>query len=462
MLIKENFMLQNELAVKLYHEYAQSLPIIDYHCHLDPQVIFENKPFKNITQLWLSTDHYKWRMMRAYGISEEKITGDASDEEKFNAWSSVVPHMFGNPLYHWSHLELKSFFNIDLALSEKTSELIFKQSNKVIESLKPRDILDKFNIETICTTDDVVDVLKFHEDIKKENHLKTNILPTFRPDKGLDIESESFIEWVSKLGKIADIKINQLSDFKKALKNRIDYFDSLGCKLSDHALDMVVFEENDDVSVGHIFNKRLKNQPLTSFEAAQYKTNLMVFFGQAYSERKWVQQYHIGAYRNVNDKMFKKMGPDTGFDAIHDQNIIIPLSKLLNALNNLDALPKTILYTLNPNQYDMIIPLMQTFQDGTIKGKIQFGSAWWFLDNIDGMRRQMRALQSYGLFSNFVGMVTDSRSFLSYPRHDYFRRLLCQVISEEVINGFFPNDIEFLGKLVENISYYNAKEYFNF
>lgn len=461
MFIHDDFLLQNELAKKLYHDFAKDLPIIDYHCHLDPKTIFENKPFKNLTEVWLSGDHYKWRLMRAYGIDESYITGNQPDELKFNAWSKVVPNLFGNPVFHWSQLELKRYFNIDDLLTSDTSKDIYEKVNASLKTLKPIDIINQSQVEVICTTDDPADSLIWHQNIKQENH-NFKVLPTYRPDKAINIESAGFIDWLSTLGVATKLEITDLNQLKHALSVTVNHFSSLGTKLSDHALDLVQYEDATESEVSDILNKRFANKSLTLEEISKYKGYILVYLGGLYQEKNWVQQYHIGAFRNTNLKQFETLGPDTGFDAIYDQPIIAPLTKLLNALVKNNALPKTILYTLNPSHFDVIVPLMQAFQDGITQGKIQFGSAWWHLDNIDGMRKQMKALQSYGLFSSFVGMLTDSRSFLSYTRHEYFRRLLCQIISEEVLMGHYPNDINLLKKLVQDISYNNAKQYFNF
>jgi glucuronate isomerase len=454
-----DFMLHNELSKKLYHEYAKNLPIIDYHCHLNPREIYENKPFSNLTDAWLSGDHYKWRLMRTYGIPEQQISGDASDELKFKAWAEVVPHMFGNPVFHFTQLELKTFFNITEMLSLDNYDKVYQHANDRLSKLTPQKIIELSYVETLCTTDDPVDTLEWHKLLIHDKSFKTQVLPAFRPDKAVNIELDSFFSWLSKLEQVTDLSIKSLADYEKALITRIEHFAKLGAKLSDHALDYLYFEHYESLDIINIFNKRIQRENLTEKEIGQFKTYMMTFFAKQYHLRNWVQQYHIGANRNVNKTMYAKFGPDTGFDAIHDQAIALPLQKLLDHLNSFDILPKTIIYTLNPNQFDIVIPLMQAYQDGSMKGKIQFGSAWWFSDSIDGMRKQMKALQNYGLFSSFIGMLTDSRSFLSYSRHDYFRRLLCQLVSEEVLNGYYPYDINRLGKLVEDIAYHNVKNY---
>jgi glucuronate isomerase len=460
--IHDDFLLSTDVAKTLYHEHAKKMPIIDYHCHLDPKEIYEDKTFRNLFDAWLSGDHYKWRLMRANGVTEDFITGNRSDEEKFMKWAEVVPQLIGNPLYHWTHFELKRFFAIDELLSPKTAKEIYDQVNVKLSKLSARKLIEISNIDIICTTDDPTDQLEWHERLEVDSTFKTKVLPTFRPDKAINIELSWFQDWIIKLSKVVGYQLSSLDQFKKALIERIDYFHQHGSRLSDHALDTVSYEKATDVEVSGIYEKALKHELLTSTEIDKYKGHILVFLGHEYHKRGWVQQYHIGALRNLSERSLKILGPDRGFDAINDGLIAKPLSHLLDALDQTGELPKTILYTLNPRDFEVAITMMAAFQGGGVPGKIQFGSAWWFLDTIDGMTKQMKALGSNGLISKFVGMLTDSRSFLSYPRHEYFRRLLCDFVGKEVENGLYPHDIEFLGKLVEDISYNNAKQYFMF
>jgi glucuronate isomerase len=461
-LIHDDFLLNNNVAKKLYHTYAKHLPIIDYHCHLEAKAIYEDQQFDNLTHIWLGGDHYKWRLMRTNGTDETYITGHKDDVEKFNAWASVVPQLLGNPLYHWTHLELKRFFNIDLYLSPKTAKQIYKDASSQLKTLTARRLIEMSNVELICTTDDPVDSLIHHKKLREEKNFKTHVIPAFRPDKAVNIELTWFTDWLKQLEEIAGYKIKSLKTFKQALVERINYFHEQGCRLADHGIDRFVYEASSEDVVANIFNKALDHGVLTDQEIKQYKGHMMLFFGHAYHKLNWVQQYHIGARRNVSTRMFSRLGPDAGFDSINDYNFIEPLSACLDALDQNNALPKTIIYTLNPRDFEPVITLMQAFQGDGVPGKIQFGSSWWFLDSIDGMTKQIKALANNGLISKFVGMLTDSRSFLSYPRHEYFRRLLCQIIGKEVTEGYFPEDYDILGKLVQDICYYNAKNYFNF
>ena len=460
--IHEDFLLSNEVAKTLYHEHAKKMPIIDYHCHLDPKEIYEDKKFRNLFDAWLSGDHYKWRLMRANGVTEDYITGNKPDEEKFMKWAEVVPQLLGNPLYHWTHFELKRFFGIDALLSPKNAKDIYQKVNDKLETLTARKMIEMSNVSVICTTDDPTDTLEWHDKLKQDQSFKTKVLPAFRPDKAINIELSWFQDWIIKLSKVVGFNLSNLESLKKALVMRIDYFHEHGSRLSDHALDVVSYEKATPDEVARIYEKALNHEVLTNHEIRKYKGHMLVFLGQEYNRRGWVQQYHIGALRNLSERMLKNLGPDTGFDAINDGLIAKPLSQLMDALDQTGELPKTILYTLNPRDFEVAITLMQSFQGGGIPGKIQFGSSWWFLDTIEGMTKQMKALGNNGLISKFVGMLTDSRSFLSYPRHEYFRRILCNLIGEEVEKGLFPNDLELLGKLVEDISFNNANTYFNF
>ncbi|AKA67127.1 glucuronate isomerase [Clostridium scatologenes] len=458
----ENFLLDNDTAVNLFHKYAKDMPIIDYHCHLNPKEIFENKRFKNITEVWLYGDHYKWRAMRSNGIDEKYITGDGTDYEKFIAWAKTLPMAMGNPLYHWTHLELQRFFGIYEVLNEKTAPEIWKKTNELLngEGFGARDLIKKSNVKIVCTTDDPVDSLEYHLKLKECKDFDVKVLPAFRPDKGININKQTFVPWIEKLGQAYGKAINSYDEFIEALKNRIDFFHSVGCRVSDHALDSVVYAEGSKEEIEKIFLKALKGEALTVEEVSKYKTAVLKFLGKTYAKLGWTMQYHIAAMRDNNTKMFNNLGPDTGFDSINDESIAYPLSRILDSLETEDLLPKTILYTLNPKDNFVLGTMLGNFQGTTAPGKIQFGSAWWFNDHKDGMIEQMKSLANLGLLSRFVGMLTDSRSFLSYTRHEYFRRILCNLIGGWVENGEYPNDIEFLGSIVQNISYNNAKEYF--
>lgn len=465
----ENFLLNNDTAIELYHNYAESIPIYDYHCHLNPKEIWENKKYKNITEVWLSGDHYKWRVMRAYGIDEKYITGDADDYDKFKAWAETMPYCLGNPLYHWTHLELQRFFGITDLLNAENATSIWERANAMLqgEGFGARDLIKKSNVKMICTTDDPIDSLKYHKlisseyhNIKQENKMTTKVLPTFRPDKAVNIDLDTFLIWIKQLSEVYKNEIKTYDDLLIALEERIKYFHDNGCRLSDHGFEYIPFENATKEEVNQIFIKALSGQKITKREIDQYKTNLMQFFAKRFAQLDWTMQFHIGASRNNNTKMFKKLGADTGYDASSDYQIAEPLSKLLNSFNENNELTRTILYTLNPKDNFVLATLMGCFQ-GEIPGKMQFGSGWWFLDQKTGIIEQMTTLANVGLLSQFVGMLTDSRSFLSYPRHEYFRRILCNLIGKWVEDGEFPNDIKLLGEIVQNISFNNANKYFN-
>jgi len=455
----ENFLLSNDTAVTLYHQYAKEMPIYDYHCHISPKEIAENKKYRNITEIWLGGDHYKWRAMRSNGVPEKYITGDASDKEKFMKWAETMPYCIGNPLYHWTHLELKRYFGIDKLLSPETAEEIWEKCNAVLENLTVRDIIKKSNVKLLCTTDDPTDTLEYHKAIAEDKTFDVKVLPAFRPDKSFNIEKEGFKEWIAKLGQVVGFEIKTFDDLTKALKARLEYFHEVGCRISDHALDPVVFEPGTADEATVILQKGLKGEVLTEKEIKKYKTQVMLFLGREYARLGWTMQLHIGTIRNNNSRMMRLLGPDTGFDAIADYTYGESLAKFLDALDSTDQLPKTILYTLNPRDNEMLGTIIGCFQGG-IPGKMQFGSGWWFNDQKDGMIRQMVALANLGLLSRFVGMLTDSRSFLSYTRHEYFRRILCNLLGEWVENGEAPNDMKLLGEMVQNICYNNAKNYF--
>lgn len=458
----EDFLLNNETAVKLFHDYASKSPIFDFHCHLDPKDIYEDRRFKNITEVWLYGDHYKWRLMRSNGVDERYITGDADDYSKFLEFAKTIPMAIGNPVYHWTHLELQRYFGINEPLNEKTAPMIWEKVNSMLNSgeFSVRNIIKKSNVKILCTTDDPTDSLEYHKLLKEDDNFDVKVLPAFRPDKGINIDKDDFKDWVKKLGEVSGKAIESYDGYLDALNSRLEFFDSYGCRLSDHALDFVAYEESTKEEVDEIFKKALKGEKLSQIEVDKYKTSVLQFLGKRYKELGWAMQLHIAALRNTNTRMFKKLGPDTGYDSINDVNIAYPLSKLLDSLESTGSLPKVILYTLNPKDNYVLAALMGSFQGEGIPGKMQFGSAWWFNDNIDGMTEQMKTLANVGLLSKFVGMVTDSRSFLSYPRHEYFRRILCNMIGEWVENGEVPNDMDLLGKIVQDISFNNAVNYF--
>ena len=457
----EDFLLSTDTAKILFEKGAKNTPIFDWHCHLSPKEIYENKTPSGIVELWLGGDHYKWRAMRSAGIDEKYITGDSSDLDKFKAYAKTLSNAVGNPLYHWTHLELQRYFKINTALNENTAEEIFNECNRRIAQggFTPRELIASSNVKCVCTTDDAADSLEYHALLKKEN-LPFRVLPAFRPDKALSVEAPTFIPWLSQMQKVCSMKIDSFSSLKEALKMRVDFFDSMGCLASDHAFAFVPFAPATDEELEEIFAKAVSLKKLTEDETEKYATALMQFLAELYYEKGWGMELHIGAMRNNNSRMFSSLGADTGFDSIDDREIAFKLSRFLDSLDKKGKLPKTILFNLNPKDNYVLGSMLGNFQSGEIAGKIQFGSAWWFNDNYDGMREQMKALMNLGVIGTFVGMVTDSRSFLSYPRHEYFRRILCELIGDLVEEGKYPNDIDFLSKLVENISFNNAKEYF--
>ena len=460
----ENFLLSNTIAEKLYHDYSEKMPIIDYHCHINPKEILDNKQFTNITQVWLYGDHYKWRAMRSYGIDEKYISGDGSDYEKFLAWAKTISVAIGNPLYHWTHLELKRFFGIDEVLNEKTAPDIWEKVNTMLNSngFTVRELIKKSNVKVICSTDDPVDSLEYHLAIKEDKSFDVKVLPAFRPDKALGINKETFKEWFEKLQKAINGEIKTYDEYLEALKKRVEFFHEVGCRVSDNALDFVPVGNASIEEVRKIFTKVLTEGQVSFEDENKFRVFTLKYLGKLYNDLNWTMQLHMNCVRDNNTKMFKKIGPDTGFDSLNDTEVAIPLSRLLDALNVEEALPKTIIYSLNSNDNATIGTLIGCFQGDNIKGKIQFGSAWWFNDHKLGMEEQIKSLANLGLLSAFVGMLTDSRSFLSYTRHEYFRRILCNVIGEWVENGEFPNDMDTLGKIVADISYNNAEKYFNF
>ncbi len=453
-IINDNFMFTNETGKKLFFDYAKDLPIIDYHCHLVPEMIANDHKFADTYELFLGGDHYKWRQMRSFGIDEEYITGDADRYEKWLGFARVMPYLIGNPLYHWTALELKRYFDIDEPLTEKSAKKIWDICNEKLKSadFSGKKLIERSNVEVICTTDDPADDLKYHIQLKKDG-FKTKVLPTFRPDKAVNIDKQWFD------GYIKDNGITSYYGLIKWLKERIAFFNDNGCRLSDHALDAVPFAVGDASAV---FDKKMKGEALTAEEVDIFKTAVIFECAKEYCRLGWTMQLHIGALRNNNAKMLEKLGPDTGFDSINDLCIAENLSALLSLVDIDDNLPKTILYTLNPKDNYVLGTMLGNFQRGPVQSKIQFGSGWWFNDNRDGMEAQMKALANLGVFGKFVGMLTDSRSFVSYPRHEYFRRILCNMIGEFVERGEYPEDPEYLRKIVEGICYRNAKEYFGF
>ncbi|SMC23876.1 D-glucuronate isomerase [Clostridium acidisoli DSM 12555] len=457
----QDFLLTTETARKLFHDYAEKMPIIDYHCHISPKEICDDKKFKNLTEAWLYGDHYKWRLMRSYGIDEKYITGKSTDYEKFLSYVKAVETAIGNPLYHWTHLELQRYFGINEVINEKNAPVIWEKANKIFESgLSVRQIIKKSNVKAICTTDDPADSLEYHLKLQEDKTFDVKVLPAFRPDKALGINKPTFTEWVKTLEKASKKNIASYDEFLDALKSRIEFFHSVGCRVSDHALDYVPYLEASKEEVASIFKKALNGETITHEEETKYRTATMQFLGKNYAKLNWAMELHINAFRDNNGDMFKKLGPDTGFDSINDSNVTYPLSKLLSSLEVENLLPKTILYSLNPNDNYVLGTLLGCFQGSGVLGKIQLGAAWWFNDNKDGMIEQMKALANLGLFSSFLGMLTDSRSFLSYTRHEYFRRILCELIGNWTENGEIPNDMDLLGKITEDICYNNAKNYF--
>lgn len=464
--INKDFMLQNKTAKQLYHDFAESLPIFDYHCHLDPQQIAEDHKFNNVTELWLAGDHYKWRAMRAHGIPEEKITGNASSEEKFEAWAQTVESVVGNPLYHWTHLELKRYFAIDELLNSKNWKSIYDQANKAIleKGLTARTLINNSNVTFIGTTDNPTDSLEFHDAIREDENFTVEVAPSFRPDEAFAVGEEKFTNFIKKLQDASTKDVTTYKELIKEIENRVDYFNERGAIVSDHGLGKLFYAESTDDEIEAIFLKALAQKDITAEENAKYQTRLLSDLGKMYHARGWVMQLHFGAIRNNNSRMFDLVGADAGFDSINDQtDVAYALNNILNALDKEDKLPKTIIYNLNPIYNDVVASAVANFQSNNegIKGKIQFGSGWWFNDTEQGMLRQMEALADHGLLMHFVGMLTDSRSFVSYPRHEYFRRILCNFIGERVENGKFPNNQELLKKLIENVCYNNAMRYFN-
>lgn len=460
----ENFLLSTETAQRLFHSYAETMPVLDYHCHISPEEIATDRRFENITQVWLGGDHYKWRFMRSCGVDEAYITGNASDRDKFFKWAEVLGKAIGNPLYHWSHLELQRYFDYHKPLNQNTASEVWELCNKKLaeKDMSARGLIRKSNVTLICTTDDPIDSLCYHKVIAEDQSFSVQVLPAWRPDRSIAIEKPDFAAYMEQLSSVSHIEINSFPALCKALKVRLDFFDSMGCVVSDHGLDYVMYAPATEQQADMILKKRLSGATLSQEEILQFKTMLLLFLGREYARRGWVMQLHYGVKRNNNTRLFQAIGADTGYDCIGDQAPAGELADFLNALECTNELPKTILYSLSPNDNAAIETIMGCFQNSQAVSKLQHGSAWWFNDHRPGMEAHLRSLASLGNLSGFVGMLTDSRSFLSYTRHEYFRRILCEYIGTLVENGEFADDEQILSDLVKDISYRNAVAYFGF
>lgn len=463
--IHENFLLQNETAVHLFHDHAKKLPIIDYHCHLNPQEVASDHKFRSITELWLGGDHYKWRALRTNGVAEKYITGDASDWDKFQKWAETMPYCMRNPLYHWTHLELKTCFGIDKVLNPETAKEIYDECNEKLASpeFSARNLMLHYNVEAVCTTDDPVDSLEYHMQVR-ESGFKVKVLPTWRPDMAMTVENPAaYREYIDKLAKVSGVSINCFDDIVKALLVRHKYFEQMGCRLSDHGMEEFYAEDFTPAELDTIFSKVYGGTELTEQETRKFKSAMLIEFGKMDADTGWTQQFHYGVIRNQNSKMFKLIGKDTGFDSMSQVMTAKAMNRYLDRLNSMDKLTKTIIYNLNPSDFEMVGTTIGNFQDGSVPGKIQLGAGWWFLDQKNGMEQQMQVLSMLGLLSRFVGMLTDSRSFVSYARHEYFRRILCNLIGNDVEKGEIPtSEMPRIEQMVEDISYYNAKRFFKF
>lgn len=460
--LDENFLLHTKTAETLYHSFAAQMPVIDYHCHLPPDQIASDRRFENLTQAWLTGDHYKWRAMRTNGVDESYCTGDKPDIEKFIKWAATVPFTLRNPLYHWTHLELQRYFGVYEILNETSAEKIYRECSSKLESAdhSVRSLLRKMNVKIVCTTDDPVDTLEHHQKIKDDG-FDIKIFPAFRPDKAMAVNSATvFNAYVEKLEETSNISIAGFTHFLDALKSRHDYFAAMGCTVSDHGLEAVVADDYSDAEIHAAFGKLRNGSELTPDEKRKFASAMLEIFASWDAEKGWVQQYHLGALRNNNSRMLRQAGPDTGWDSVGDFSQARSLAKFLNRLDSKNALAKTILYNLNPADNEVMATMIGNFNDGSVAGKIQWGSGWWFLDQKDGMTKQLNALSSMGLISRFVGMLTDSRSFLSFPRHEYFRRILCNLFGDDIEAGELPNDLQWTGKIVQDICYHNALRYF--
>ena len=460
----KDFLLETETAQKLYHEYAAKMPILDYHCHINPQEIAEDRKFENITQVWLGGDHYKWRQMRSNGVEEKYITGDASDREKFQEWAETLEKAIGNPLYHWSHLELQRYFGYYGALNGETAEEVWNLCNAKLQEdgMSARNLIRQSNVTLVCTTDDPVDSLEWHEKIAADESFEVQVLPAWRPDKAMNLEKTDYLEYLKKLEVVSGVKIDSFASLIEALRIRMDYFAEHGCSVSDHGLEYVMYAPASEEEIEAIFAKRLRGEAVSRADELQFKTAYMVALGREYHKKNWVMQLHYGVKRDNNGMIFGKLGPDAGIDCINNYAPSSEMADYLNALAITDELPKTILYSLNPTDNAAIGTIIGCFQSEEARGKIQQGSAWWFNDNKQGMIEQMTSLANLGLLGNFIGMLTDSRSFLSYTRHEYFRRIMCNLIGGWVENGEYPADEKVLGRMVQDISYNNAVRYFGF
>jgi glucuronate isomerase len=460
--LDENFLLQSETAKRLYHDFAEKMPIIDYHCHLPVEQIANDINFENLTQIWLYGDHYKWRAMRANGVDESYCTGNKSDYEKFEKWAETVPYTLRNPLYHWCHLELQRYFDVHKILNPGSAKEIYDECTKKLQTKEysVRNLLRKMNVKVVCTTDDPVDSLEHHQKIKDDG-FEIKILPAFRPDKAMNVDDAAvFNAYINKLETVSGITVTSYQSYLSALKQRHDFFATMGCSVSDHGLESIYAEDFSDEEINSSFKKVREGKELSIEERLKLKSALLFQFAIWDHEKGWVQQYHLGAQRNNNVRMLRSLGPDTGWDSIGDFSHAKSLAKFLDKLDSTNQLTKTILYNLNPTDNELFATMAGNFNDGTIPGKIQFGAAWWFLDQKDGMTKQLNALSNMGLLSRLVGMLTDSRSFLSYPRHEYFRRILCNLFGEEIESGELPNDVEWTGKIIQDICYNNARDYF--
>jgi glucuronate isomerase len=460
--LDENFLLSTKTAQKLYHAYAQEMPIIDYHCHLSPQQIAEDQQFDNLTKVWLAGDHYKWRAMRTNGVDESYCTGDKTDRAKFDQWAATVPYTLRNPLYHWTHMELQRYFGVEDILNSNSAEKIYNHCTSLLQTKEysVKNLLRKMNVALVCTTDDPVDSLEYHIKLKNDG-FEIPILPAFRPDNAMNVSNaETFNAYVKRLEAVTGISVSTFDDFLYALQSRHDFFASIGCRVSDHGLEEIYADDFTGSEIDAIFNKVHSGKSLNDTEQRKFRSAMLIHFAEWDWEKGWVQQFHLGALRNNNSRMLQQLGPDTGWDSIGDFSQARSLAVFLNKLDSDNKLAKTILYNLNPADNELMATMIGNFNDGSVAGKVQFGSAWWFLDQKDGMIKQLNALSNMGLLSKFVGMLTDSRSFLSYPRHEYFRRILCNLFGDEIENGELPNDIEWVGSVVKDICYRNARNYF--
>ena len=458
----KDYLLDSPLAIKLYEETASKLPIFDFHCHLSPKEIAEDHHYRSLTERWLGGDHYKWRLMRAMGVPERLITGEGTDEEKFVAFASIMPYLIGNPVYEWCHLELKTYFGIDKILSKDTALEIYEEANRKLQTLTSRKMLELVDVETVFTTDDPIDDLHYHDQIKADKNFKVKVFPCVRPDRVIHIEKKDFADYLKALSLVSKKEISTFDDLLEALETRLDYFVEKGCSASDHGIDVMPLIERplSKEEATKTLQKALKNEEITQNEVDNYQALLFVELGRMYHKRNIVMQFHIGPLRNASDRRFEELGPDTGFDSADDRDLAKPLRFILNELDKTDELPKCIVYSINEKDYTTLSTLIPCYQGG-MRGKVQFGAAWWFNDNYEGIQNQLAFLASRGILANFVGMLTDSRSFMSYPRHDYFRRELCSVIAKYVEDGRYPNDEKALKEIVSDICFYNAKRFFD-